>query len=572
MLNPHFGHTDMKKYILNFWLILVLLFSWPGSSFSQTILNGETSEKVVLFSDRSLYVAGEQVQFYAKVFSNSVPQKNIESQVLYCELITPVGNKVSGNKYLLSQNSAVGCISIPAEQVSGIYYLRAYTKVMRNYGPEAYAYIQVKVVNPGREDVLDVDNAQKNSSFHVALAEDFAKGNLFSFEMNKQLFVPGESVSLEVKSSPGIDTETDAMCLSVIPEAARPLQLIPQPTKFYIQAQTPFYTEDRGLSLSGKLTGAGGSSMQDKVVNLSIIGEGRDFMAARTDTAGRFFFVLPEYFGKRDLFLCAEKTNIPDVKIWVDNDFCSLPVNLPSPVFSLSENERQVVLDMSMNHQIELHFYADPVQDSVAPGPGDKPFYGDPTSMLYIDKYVQLPTLEEYFNELPTQVKVRKRSGEKYFKVIGSYDLSFYDPLVLVDWVAVDETEHILAVAPQNVARIEIVNQMYVKGGQTYGGIISIISKKGDFAGIDLPSTGIFINFRFLAQNRCDIPDSKANASAPDVRNTILWKPGISVLDKANSTFTFSAPASPGKYTALLEGVMKNGERFSQVIVFEVRN
>jgi len=142
----------------------------------------------------------------------------------------------------------------------------------------------------------------------------------------------------------------------------------------------------------------------------------------------------------------------------------------------------------------------------------------------------------------------------------------------LVDWVAVDETERILAVAPQNVARIEIVNQMYVKGGQTYGGIISIISKKGDFAGIDLPSTGIFINFRFLAQNRCEIPDSKANTSAPDVRNTILWKPGISAFDKTNSTFTFSAPATPGKYAAILGGLRKNGERFSQVVVFEVRN
>ena len=42
------------------------------------------------------------------------------------------------------------------------------------------------------------------------------------------------------------------------------------------------------------------------------------------------------------------------------------------------------------------------------------------TKFFILINYVQLPTLEEYFNELPTLAKVRKRQGEKYFKILGA--------------------------------------------------------------------------------------------------------------------------------------------------------
>jgi hypothetical protein len=171
-------------------------------------------------------------------------------------------------------------------------------------------------------------------------------------------------------------------------------------------------------------------------------------------------------------------------------------------------------------------------------------------------------------------VKVRKRKGEPYFSVQSSVteNLSFYDPLVLVDWVAIDEPSKILAVSPQNISRIEVVNEDYIKGGQTYGGIVSFISKKGDFAGIDLPSAGIFINYRFLSENQCLEISGAAAANQPDVRNTVLWKPSIKVQDKQPEKIVFTAPDTPGKYIVIVEGVTTNGELFSATKVFEVKN
>jgi hypothetical protein len=261
---------------------------------------------------------------------------------------------------------------------------------------------------------------------------------------------------------------------------------------------------------------------------------------------------------------------LKEVKIWVDNDFCTTAFSLPAPKFLLSVKERNAVYNMAQNVQIQSQYASNLKPEGMAGQKEEKAFYGKPTSVIYLDQYIQLPTLEDYFNELPSQVKVRKHKGEPYFNVIGSRDVSFYDPLVLIDWVAVDEPSKIMAISPLNVSRIEIVNETYIKGGQKYGGIISIISKKGDFAGIDLPSTGIFINYSFLTESHFTESNIWPKPNYPDTRNTLFWQPNVSVKEGENASFRFSAPDTPGKYEVFLEGVTIDGEIISKTFSFEV--
>ncbi len=563
----------MKKKNLHLLFVILLLAARPGLTFSRNTIQADNKEKVVLITDRPLYVTGEKVQFSAIVFTSDQAGADMESQILYCEIITPDGNKISSDKFLIVNSSAAGCLPVPGEVLTGTYYLKAYTKQMRNSGPESYGYKQIMIVNPGRNEVLSGKNSENANNENWIEATDAKLADMLSVSVDKNEYLPGDSVRLSLQTTKAYSAAIKSLSLSVAPETAVSSPMLVSISKKQQKVVTDFYPETRGLSLTGKLTaGPSRIPVKEKRVNLSIIGEGRDFMAVRTDSLGRFFFALPDYTGSRDLFLCAEKMPLPDLKIWVDNDFCALPVNLPSPVFSLSAKERQMALNMALNVQINSHFNPDTLDETETTKIENRAFYGDPTTVLYLDQYVQLPTLEEYFNELPGLVKVRKRMGEKYFKVIGNYDLSFYDPLVMVDWVAVDEPERILAVPPQNISRIEIVNQTYVKGGQTYGGIISIISKKGDFAGIDLPTTGIFINFRFLAENQCIENPDHHSPHHPDARNTVVWKPDIPVPKSESEKFVFLAPGTPGQYTISFEGVTTGGDRFSITRGFTVKN
>jgi len=563
----------MKKYNLQFLVIVLLLLSVQASANRHFSFENKVNEKVALFIDRSIYIAGEQVQFSATLFKSDATDVSVQSLILYCELITPDGKIITNNKYRLSNSLAGGCLSIPIELLTGTYYIRAYTKLMREYGPQCYEYRQIRIINPDRPDVLSTESNQNLpvQQFSQAVPEDL-KEQLSVFG-ERAVYSPRDTVNFSYELVNGSTVSIKSLCMSVVPENSKSLLSIKPESAEPLKVASEFYPETRGLSLSGKLTEASTSvPVIDKKVNLSIIGEGRDFIAARTDSTGHYFIALPDYYGSRDLFLCAEKTPSQVLKIWVDNDFCTTPFRLPSPAFTLTEQERTLVKDMAQNVQINSYFKTEKRVDSISPLKDTIAFYGKPTTILYIDKYIMLPTLEEYFNELPTQVKVRKRKGESYFAVQGSANISLYDPLVLVDWVAVDEPAKILAASPQNIARIEIVNEDYMKGEQTYGGIISFISKKGDFAGIDLPSAGIFVNYRFLAENNCDENSIVTAASHPDSRNTLLWKPIVNIKKGKPGKIIFTAPDTPGKYALVLEGTTTNGEIFTVSSAFEVKN
>lgn len=559
-----------------FSVFACLIFTLPCIAGNNRPSVSDKREKVLLITDRSLYIAREQIQFNAMLMQGKDPAQPVESDILYCEIITPDGNKVVGSKYAISNNQAAGCIAIPENIITGTYYLRAYTKAMRNYGPETYGYNQVRIVNPFRDEVLSKTDISEKGLPNVIQGESADIKDIVSVYADKSLYAPHDSVSLWLSASPRTeDDETMSLktvSLSVIPgnQISEPVRLqIPQST---IAGKGDYFAETRGLSVTGKLTEIpSGKPVIDKKVNLSIIGEGRDFMSVRTDSIGRFFFAMPMYTGSRDLFVCAEKIDSLKVKIWVDNDFCSLPFRLPSPLFKLSDSEVQYVRNMVQNVQITNAFYTDTVQKPRETKTEKYAFYGKPSTIIYIDKYIQLPTLEEYFNELPSEVRVRKRKGQPRFDILGTRGVSLYDPLVMVDYVAVDEPAKVLAASPQNISRIEVVNDDYIKGGQTYGGVISIISKKGDFAGIDLPSAGIFISFSFLASDNCNETMMQATSNMPDTRNTLLWKPGIKIKAGSTRRFTFSAPDTPGNYTIVLEGINSKGEFVQTTSSFVVR-
>ena len=251
-----------------------------------------------------------------------------------------------------------------------------------------------------------------------------------------------------------------------------------------------------------------------------------------------------------------------------DNDYCTVPVHIPSGIFSLTPQEREAAFKMALNLQLESYFKTDSIPDTGNDQPEDEAFYGKPNEIIYIDEYVQLPTLEEYFNELPTIVKVRKRQNKKYFRILGTQTgLTEFDPLIMVDFVAIEDMSKILEIAPSSLSRIEVVNTLYVKGDQIYGGIINLVSRNSDFAGINLPSSGIFINYGFLATA---VIFRNLHPTTPDTRNTLYWKPQLALNKNSSAKLSIMAPDTPGRYVVVLNGVNEKGETFRQTAVFEV--
>jgi len=562
------NRIELKIYFIQILLLAVILtLNGQGNNISSS--NGE---KVVLFTDRTLYIAGEQILFSASLVSKAVTDQEESSRILYCELITADGAKIAGNKYLIIGSSVSGSLNIPNDIITGIYYLRAYTKFMRNSGPAFYHYTRVKIVNPESSQVQEgTDNNYLSDSFSgEGLPEKPA--DLFLISADKSQYTSTDTVHLSIDGIKKIESSWKCLSLAVVPEYSVFKYNEVLPVNERLEKKINFYPEIHGLSITGKLAdSATGKPLPHVRINLSILGQGRDFMAMQTDTLGRFFLSLPDYTGYRDLFLCSEKIINANPKIFVDNDFCTIPVHIPTNSFTLTRQEREAAYNMAINVQLGSYFKGKQISDMLNKQSEYQAFYGKPNEILYLDNYIQLSTLEEYLNELPTLVRVRKHQGEKYFKVLGQQTgLSDYDPLILVDMVAIADPSKVLAIPPVNISRIEVVNMLYVKGDQTYGGIINIISKHNDFAGIDLPSSGVFINYGFLADNSHYPGNYQFPQHQPDTRNTLYWEPQLKQNKGKSSKVSFTVSGTPGKYLIVLNGINSEGKIFRQTSVIEV--
>ena len=548
----------MKKTIL----LGMVLFTLLSGHFTLTAQEHQWKpEKFTAFTDRGLYISGEKIHFVAYDYSKDT--LGDISTILYGELVAPDGKQVASGKFRLQNRRAEGCLTIPEHQITGNYYFRVYTKYLRNFGPGSFFYIPVTIVNPFSEKVLEGNN--DTTAFDSKNTARQQSADLVQIISNEKFAHPRQQVGITVKTPAQVSQNILGLSVSVVPQysaANSGHDLANKPGK---TEKLTFLPETRGPAISGVVKDSiSGKPIANIRVNLSIIGPGRDFMATETNNKGHFNISLPKLKGSRDLFIGTGLTSDSHPEIWIDNDFSTASFKLPNKAFHLTGQQKAVALQMAKNAQISSSFTPDTIPCKIKITKTDTvPFYGKPSYILRLDDYIQLPTLEEYFNELPSLVKVRKKDGKKYFKILGPQPgMDYFKPLVLVDMVAVDNPEQILKAIPSEIDRIEVVNRLYVKGDYSYGGVVNIISRHKDFAGIDLPNSGLFVNYLFRTQT-CHCKIQTVKSGMPDTRNTVYWNPNLN-LEKGMTQVHFQAPDTPGTYTIIVQGVTKEGKTFLQ--------
>ena len=129
-----------------------------------------------------------------------------------------------------------------------------------------------------------------------------------------------------------------------------------------------------------------------------------------------------------------------------------------------------------------------------------------------------------------------------------------------------------MSVPPEKISRIDVVDDLYLKGDLWFGGIINLHSKQKDIAGIDLPEDAFFFDFQAMypAFLKEEVRVYR-NDRMPDTRNTLLWIPAFQNEQKSQSRISFVAPDYPGDYVVLFRGVDEQGELISAESVFSIR-
>ncbi|MCK5134914.1 MAG: hypothetical protein KAR19_03940 [Bacteroidales bacterium] len=148
--------------------------------------------------------------------------------------------------------------------------------------------------------------------------------------------------------------------------------------------------------------------------------------------------------------------------------------------------------------------------------------------------------------------------------------LSLYEPLLMVDQVPVFNMEQFLSVQTKRIRRIDVIEDVYVKGDLRFGGIINIQSREKDMAGIDLPANSFFIDYLAMHPPHQVQDVVVPGDRMPDTRNTMMWEQDFKVEKAKPSGISFVAPAYPGEYVVLFRGLDSKGELIVAATSFSV--
>ncbi|MBN2610885.1 MAG: hypothetical protein JXB00_04935 [Bacteroidales bacterium] len=528
-------------------------------------------EQFVLFTDRTFYAAGENCLFAAFRTGENRNQLSTWSKTLYVELLKPDGMPVLQTKFPVTENAVGGNIEIPGNLLTGYYYLRAYTRWMRNFGEENFPVIRLQIFNP-KETALQASVLATNTDTKPVTGNGLVvKKDIISVKADNANPGTRQKVNLTIGINKKAYGLPDNYCITVIrPGLTDSVNygLLPCPTRRPANAYPLRYIPDmRGLSLSGsiveKATGTGVANLQ---MMLSVFGGFSDFYSYVTRPDGGFVFDLKPFNGETEMYITLAPGLDENYEIRVDEEYAGNGhLNNLQP-FSLSAIDKKTAQEIVFNSQVKMA-YRNPTKEDTLNSNHQKAgyFYGKPANIIYIDQYIDLPTIEEVLFELVHEIAVVKRKDAFYFKTNGFYtDIEIFKPLILIDNIPIDDFESFLKTSPDKLERIDIIDRIYAKGDYLYGGVLNFISRKKDFGGITLPENAYFFNYDGYQQSACEpVPVADDNTEKedriPDFRNCLYWNPSAVVKVDNTSEFSFKTSDLKGDFKVLVRGVTADG-------------
>ena len=571
----------IKRDLILLVTLLVILSTLPAEEvFGQHTtaenledLPGRHNEVFALFTDRNMYIVGEKIYFSVYNLSDAALKDIGWSTVLYVELVSSEKEPVVQDKFRLQKDGMNGYVLIPLSILSGTYYLRAYTRWMKNSAPENYAYSRIKIVNPEISEVSPVLQDIPGARYqNITSLANPVEGISVKIETDKDEYGQRSRVQVSYNISGVGSDELAGLCLTVVREAA-----VDKNVSFeYLtdatavgNAETKIYIpETRGLAITGEVIDKiGKSPVPNARVQLSVIGDDPDYFGYLTGDDGRFYITLPDYTGLKDFYISAEMGTSTDIEILIDKDYSTRFVDFNTKPFRLSEDERSLAEEMMRNVQVESAYQRKITSgDSILhEAKGKSSFYGTPLMTVKTDEFVRLPSLEEFIYEVVPTVTVNRTGGQKELKFFGDYsDLDIYKPLILLDHVAISDLSAVLAVPPDKIDHLDVINASYIRGNINYGGIISIFSRMHDLAGVDLPDQAYFFGLKTLsAQENISFPDyeiDQGNLRDPDFRNCLIWLPDLTPDEDGSGEAYFYTADKKGEYLIYLRGITTDGQ------------
>ena len=583
--------------LVRFTLILSLSFflihfSLTGQSEGQTgvpCIEEYPTEEVVFFSDRDYYLTGESLWFKAFVFLDGKLSSDW-SKVLYVELYNDQQDVLIQNKYKTENGMINGLLSIPEDVNTGHYFLRCYTRYGLNFPVENLYTKIISIVNPKSEpsyiDAVDLALEKEEIPVHTG---DQLKPVPVTLSLSKDQFGKRERVALKIETDRNaylaitVRKKGTSHSLEDLQQFSRInpwFERFAGDTDFALpigfpggevipaSADLDMIPEMRGLTLSGKiLDKTTGEPLANEYCITSVIGDQAQIHLDKTNVAGEFIFPFNDLQEEKDVFVSVRNKQNKDFEILINHDFSTSFPDLQAMPMPYDSSKHQLFKELYINKQLN-EFVNTEIEQAAYTGNDPLPPYfniAQADHVVTLQNFIKLPTVIEVFRELVPMVSLRGKIGSRRFHIFDKETLVNYDnPLVLLDFVPVSDIDNLLQIDPSQLEAIDVFYSDYLLGDHTLGGIISLRTQKGDFAGFKWTDNSVFLSYKTLQaeitfrQPVYSTPESKNNRK-PDFRTLLYWNPKVQ-LNGEPLSLNFYTSDQLSDYEIVVRGFTEDGK------------
>lgn len=599
----------MKPFITILLFVCVLFMGKPPLP-AQVPCGGRLlpQEQIVLHLDRNVCLAGETLWFKAWCFLDGELKRSM-SQVLYLEVFDESGKAIIQQKHLLKNNTTAGSIYIPEDVPGKYYFLKAYTRYMRNFSSDRFHYQQLVIANPYIENarIIAEDPAVIEQEARLSYPGEvrYDTGQQIRISLAQEQVPPRQSVGFSISSPEQLTASLsvtvrlkglgnqpapqvmrrnawlqascaqDPYCQSFafpVPGSDAAIEEWAATPPVLDGEQLEWLPETRGLTISGFIQNGQEERASGIPLTAAVLQQEPMVHMGMTDESGAFTLSLQAMKQQKDVFVGTPEANH---KIFIRNDFdTNLPPITVVPL-QFDSSLHQLLSGLNLHQQLARAYSGHETATVFRPELLDMASTNilAPDRRIVLADYIEVPTMAEVFNEITTGVTLRKSGGATRLSVFNPEDQEWVDhPLVLLDNVPVYDIEALLEIDPAVVEAVEVFHSDYIIGDFTVEAIVAIKTQTDDFAGYQWSEQVAFTAFTAYAipQPFEQVVDS-GKRHLPDFRPVLYWKPDLQLSSRQpEERITVIAPDHPGVYEVVVQGFTPSGAPCLGYATFEV--
>lgn len=538
------------------FLLLLVNFTYQSSAQNNIVLG---TESILIKTNVSVVLTGETL-YYQLFCLNKTNVFSDISEIAYLEIINDHKESIFKNKISLKNGVGSGDYFIPTTLATGNYKLIAYTNWMLNNSQNNFFEKDFTIINPFQERInMTIDTTSKkpdiytNTSENILLSLDKEK---YSKREKASLIIPKTlnrgNYFLNIRKIDLMSANTNSETITTDANLKQEIKILP---------------ETRGEIITGYITPkVANSNLDSKTVTLSVPGKNFIFKTTKTDSNGRFIFLVDKQTSTSDCYVQLSESDKGNYVIAIDK---TPSPNLSNLIFSnktsISTKHLKAIQERSLATQVENVYFSEKKDSLIEAAHAD--FFFQPTEKKYnLDDFERFRTFKETIIEIVTELNFKDYNQVPSLYLSDSRYNTMQSPepcLVLVDGLQIQDINALLNYNAYQIESISVVDRLYCYGPKIFNGIVSIVTKNKDFATIysdkNILKTTILRPEPAKVYFEPKYETSNMLSRIPDYRYQLLWKPNI-IFENSDMTIPFYTSDISGDYEIILEGITDTGK------------